>query len=444
VNAAMPRLNDKLKRMAADGRLRVRQARSAALKLDDHWQSLPRRSSGPIDVVDFFSGCGGMSAGFLSVNALAPTYRIGMAVDVDSDANETYAANIGLTPHQLDIADLAAHPAKTAKVVRGLRSSPNAPLVLIGCAPCQGFSSHRNASGATDIRNSLFVSFAKIAAAIRPDAVVVENVPEILSDRYWPLVAEARSILKKAGYISRIAVHDMAEFGVPQHRYRALMIAMRRPFQMPQSFLGRGEFRTVRNAIGHLPRILPGEIYSQDPMHVTAGHRTSTVKTIMAVPPDGGSRPWHVGPECLRRAEAKQGRAAYEDVYGRLWWDRPAITITAYARNPASGRYVHPDQHRGLSVREAALLQSFPSGYTFSGSFDSRFRQIGNAVPPAFSAYLAAHLVGELFRKEQPPVDEFDITGSIGPSFSRLIPALKAGHRRIADHAHKSIPTRAA
>jgi len=385
-----------------------------------------------------------MSAGFLSVNAIAPTYRIAMAVDIDGDANETYAANIGIKPHALDIATLAAHPKKTAKLIQSARSSPDTPLVLIGCAPCQGFSSHRNAAGEADLRNSLFVSFAKIAAAVQPDVIVIENVPEILSDRYWPLVAEARKVLEKAGYTLRIAVHDMAEFGVPQNRYRALMVAMKRPFRMPLGFLGKGEFRTVRDAIGKLPRIRPGEVTSRDAMHVTASHRASTVETIMAVPQDGGSRPWNAGPECLRRAEAKQGRAVYEDVYGRLWWNRPAITVTAYARNPASGRYVHPEQHRGLSIREAALLQSFPGNYAFCGSFDSRFRQIGNAVPPAFSAYLAIHLVGEIFRRDDIDMDQSDITGSIGPSFSRLIPALKAGHRKIADHTSQQIPTRVA
>lgn len=437
--------NSKIGPMIADRDVRSHHARSAALKLDDNWRTLKHiTKKAPIDVIDFFSGCGGMSAGFLSVNAVAPTYRIAMAVDIDEDANKTYAANIGITPQALDVATLATHPKKSAKLIQAARSSPDTPLVLIGCAPCQGFSSHRNAAGESDLRNSLFVSFAKIAAAVLPDVIVIENVPEILSDRYWPLVAEARKILEKSGYTLRIAVHDMAEFGVPQNRYRALMIAMKRPFRMPQGFLGKGGFRTVRDAIGKLPKLRPGEINPADAMHVTAGHRASTVETIMAVPKNGGSRPWNVGPECLRRAKVKQGRAAYEDVYGRLWWDRPAITITAYARNPASGRYVHPEQHRGLSVREAALLQSFPSNYSFFGSFDSRFRQIGNAVPPAFSAYLAAHLVGEIFCRDDTATDESDIVGPIGPSFSRLIPALKAGHRKMADQTTKQISVRAA
>jgi DNA (cytosine-5)-methyltransferase 1 len=214
----------------------ARRARQIALDLDSCWAKAHQRPSGPIDVIDFFSGCGGMSVGFSAVNAIAPAYRIAMAVDIDEDANTTYEANIGLRPHALDVTKLASDTAKTRKLIQGVRSSSRTPLVLIGCAPCQGFSSHRNAEGEKDLRNSLFVAFAKIAAAVQPEAIIVENVPEILTDRYWPLVVKARQILAQAGYQSRLAVHNMAEFGVPQQRYRALLIAMRRPFQMPRGF----------------------------------------------------------------------------------------------------------------------------------------------------------------------------------------------------------------
>lgn len=407
--------------------------RSAALGMDSRWLAAKAAAPGHIDVVDFFAGCGGTSAGFLSVNGISPTYRLALAIDNDADAIDTYRANLSPVAQQRDVFELSKDLSGTKQLINSCRQSPDAPLVMIGCAPCQGFSSHRNAGGKGDLRNSLFVAFARIAAEVQPDVIIAENVPEILTDRYWPLVAEARRLLAKAGYETRIAIHDMAEFGVPQHRFRALLIAARKPIGMPKSFLARGEFRTVRDAIGCLPAILPGVPAPSDAMHVTAGHRAATVETIKQVPIDGGSRPADVGPECLRRAAAKQGRAAYEDVYGRLWWDRPAITMTAYSRNPASGRYVHPEQHRGLSIREAALLQGFPSDYRFEGSFDSRFRQIGNAVPPMFAASLATYVAEALSPSFVAGVERPDIAGPIGPSFSRLIPAIKAGHRSIAD-----------
>lgn len=403
--------------------------RHISLGVDDLWKRSQKAPEGEIDVIDMFSGCGGMSAGFRMLNSLSPSYRLALAVDIDDDANETYRRNFGIAPERIDIGKLAEDDDNIKALVEGARSNPNAPLVLIGCAPCQGFSSHRNSKGALDERNSLFVAFARIAAKVQPDAVIVENVPELLTNRYWPLVEQARAILSESGYSTLLGIHDMAEFGVPQNRYRALMVGMKRPFKMPEGFLQRGSFRTVRSAIGGLPKIKAGEVCSIDSMHFTANHRGSTIQTIQAVPKDGGSRPYHAGPECLRRAGEKQGRAAYEDVYGRLWWDRPSITVTAYARNPASGRYVHPEQDRGLSVREAASIQSFPSDYVFAGSFDSKFRQIGNAVPPAFSAYLAAHIYAQLSCPEQQ--HDIGIEAPVGPSFSRLIPALKAGHRLL-------------
>lgn len=402
--------------------------RSVAMSLGDHWTARNRQSEGPIQLIDMFSGCGGMSVGFLSANSVIPAYRLLGAVDIDPVANATFHRNLGLRPSSLDVGKLARRRDLLSAFLAEIGYRRQDPLVLIGCAPCQGFSSHRNSNGKHDHRNRLFVDFARIAARLRPLAVVVENVPELLTNRYWPLVKAAGIILRRAGYTVRITVHNTAEFGVPQERFRTLVLAMRSPFILPKGFLCRSEFRTVRDAIGPLPRISPGERHPADPMHFTAGHNPSTIATIAKVPKNGGSRPPGVGPPCLRRIEERQGRSGYDDVYGRLFWDRPSITITAYARNPASGRFVHPDQNRGLSVREAALLQGFPPGFYFEGSLDEKFRQIGNAVPPVFSAFLAAHLLGEIFGQRIPagscPVG---ITGPVGASFSRLIASIKAG-----------------
>jgi DNA (cytosine-5)-methyltransferase 1 len=375
-----------------------------------------------------FSGCGGMSAGFMAVNGAFPAYRLLGALDIDPIANATYAKNVGLVPDELDVARLARRPALLRAFLERIGYDARRPLVMIGCAPCQGFSSHRNEHGAGDPRNHLFVDFANVVTRLRPVAAVMENVPEILTTRSWPLVTHVRSKLERAGYAVRIGVVNMAEFGVPQERFRALILALRHPFLLPNGFLKRSEFRTVRQAIGGLPKILPGERCPTDSMHFTAGHSPSTVATIAKVPKDGGRRPPGVGPECLRRIERKQGRSGYDDVYGRLYWDRPAITITAYARNPASGRYAHPEQNRGLSVREAALLQGFPPEFHFEGTLDEKFRQIGNAVPPAFAGFVASYLLGELagpsLTSRTAPAG---ITTPVGPSFSRLIPAIKAG-----------------
>ena len=404
---------------------------AVAASLDQYWGDSETAPEGPIDVIDMFSGCGGMSAGFRAVNAFIPAFRLALAVDIDEVANRSYMANFGAMYVNEDVHELATDKSKLERLLRSSGRRGGRPLILIGCAPCQGFSSHRNAVGESDQRNSLFVDFARIAANLKPDAVVVENVPELLTTKYWMYVEEARRLLEAEGYFVHLGVHNMAEFGVPQERYRALMLALKKPFRPPRGFLRRGEFRTVRQAIGRLPRIGAGERHHDDPMHYTVGHKESTIRTIRAVPVDGGSRPPDVGPQCLQRIHARQGKAAYEDVYGRLYWDRPAITITAHARNPASGRFVHPEQDRGLSVREAATLQGFPSGYLFEGTLDQRFRQIGNAVPPPFAAYLASHLLGEILSTvEHREAENGGVTKPVGISFSRLIPSLKAKNVR--------------
>ena len=411
-------------------------AAELASNFDRYWSASRSVTDGPIDVVDMFSGCGGMSAGFRALNGLLPAFRFAGALDIDHVSNQSYESNLGLRPFQGDLSELATRSTLPRSVMPFRRI--RAPLILIGCAPCQGFSSYRNCRGLEDRRNPLFLDFAHLACKLTPDAVVAENVPELFTDRYWGLVQDARALLEKSGYYVHLNVHNLAEFGLPQERFRALLVAMRRPFGLPAcGFLEREQFKTVRKTIAHLPRVSAGTHHESDEMHYSAGHRDSTLRTIRAVPKNGGSRPPDAGPECLRRAAHRNGRAVYEDVYGRLYWDKPAITITGYARNPASGRFVHPEQDRGLTVREAALLQGFPDDYWFAGSLDDRFRQIGNAVPPPFSAYVAA-LVLEALLKQRPNT-EFSpgIIRSVGPSFSRLIPALKAGRRDTALDARK-------
>lgn len=400
--------------------------RNVARDFDSHWRASSVSPVGPIEIIDMFSGCGGMSAGFRAINSLFPAFRQLLAVDLDPVANASYELNFDRAALREDVSRLARSPHRLKEIVN-LAGRRQSPLVLIGCAPCQGFSSHRNGAGEGDSRNSLFKDFATVASLLQPDAVVIENVPELLTERYWPYVKTIRRVLEKNNYYVHVSVHNMAEFGVPQERFRAVILAFKRRFRPARGYLNRSEFRTVRQAIGDLPRVKAGERHPDDSFHYTAAHHHSTIQTIRAVPLDGGNRPSNVGPKCLQRMANKQGKAGYEDVYGRLYWDRPAITITAYARNPASGRFVHPEQHRGLSIREAAKLQGFPSGYPFAGSLDEAFRQIGNAAPPPFSAYLAGLVLGELLSpSEYKGFIEPDITEPVGMSFSRLIPSLKA------------------
>lgn len=375
-------------------------------------------AKGSVGVVDFFCGCGGLSVGFEAIGRLTPSYRLLAAADFDEHAVETYAENLPIRP---TVKDLSLRGGKGQDSYLPVKWQ--GPLVVIGGPPCQGFSAHgKKNRSRSDERNDLILSFARHAVALTPDLIVMENVPEVLAERHWDRFQAFREILERAEYTVRAQIHNLAGFGVPQERFRALIIASRGGHAMPVPFLRPADFRSVRDAIGNLPAVAAGVVDPDDPMHVSSAHRASTLETIRQIPKNGGSRPQGVGPKCLDEVDG------FRDVYGRMSWDSPANTITAYSRNPASGRYIHPEQDRGLTVREAALLQGFPSQFVFRGPFGNRYKQIGNAVPPTFATYLAAHVLGELMGgpwDERRP-DGIDVVEPISNSFSSGIAGRKS------------------
>lgn len=334
-----------------------------------------------INVVDFFCCAGGMTLGFAS---LPKYFQIKGGVDINGVALTSYKANYNVNTLNTDIRYLS--PSDIYNTFKILQS--NKPLVIIGCAPCQGFSAHRKKDhGNEDSRNTLIGYFADIATRLNPDFIVMENVPEIINGKFKNHYDEAKKIYNAAGYHLVQRIYNAAEFGVPQARKRAIIVASKfEDFNLPLPIFEEKDFKSVRDAIGNLPEIYPGQISESDPLHRCATHRQSTIDVISKVPKDGGSRPKGVGPKCLDSVKG------FFDVYGRLSWDKPSITITQYARNPASGRFTHPEQNRGLSIREAARLQSFPDGFLLHGSLGQMFEQIGEAVPPLLALAIASQI----------------------------------------------------
>lgn len=301
---------------------------------------------------------------------------------------------------------------------------PTKPLILIGCAPCQGFSSHRKKDRREDERNELLAAFGAIVLALEPELVVMENVPEMLQKKHWKHYESFSSQVEKQGYLTRARLHNLASFGVPQERYRALVLASRlsHRIEMPQPTHAPSQFVSVRDAIERLPPLSAGEECRSDPMHKTSKHRRETVDLLKLIPHDGGSRkslPDGVGPKCHTRVDG------FRDVYGRLWWDRPAVAITARCRTPSCGRFVHPTQDRGLSVREAGLLQGFPADFYFEGPFDDKFKQIGNAVAPTFARALAEHIDQAWVGEAAPTSLEGDVRAPIEKSISSALAGMK-------------------
>ena len=380
-----------------------------------------------VQVVDFFSGCGGMSYGFHDAVTSRLRFDLRGAIDIDEHANATYRQALGISPLRMDVS-LLTSPRRLRDVLDEWGIDRARPLIAVGCAPCQGFSSHRKKDPRIDERNSLLVRFGTVLSHLKPDIAIMENVPEIFQEQHWNHFAQWRRTLAHAGYSIRAKIYNLAQFGVPQERFRALIIAARdwQDFAMPAPTHLPHEFVTVRDAIAHLPRLKSGGVDPRDPMHITSCHRASTVDLIKLIPPDGGSRsslPPGAGPNCWHNVDG------FRDVYGRLSWDKPAVAITARCRTPSCGRYVHPVQHRGLSVREAALLQGFPRDFHFVGPFDDKYKQIGNAVSPLFAAQVAEHLDREWHSNHSVAANDqaTDITVPIRKSFSSSIASLKRG-----------------
>jgi DNA (cytosine-5)-methyltransferase 1 len=376
-----------------------------------------------VQVIDMFSGCGGMSYGFRMAATNHVRYEILGGLDVDRHANATYERMLGRPALHQDVRELTGRKALNA-ALKAWGYNPELPLVLIGCAPCQGFSSHRKKDPRKDQRNELLAAFGEIAAMLKPNVVVAENVPEMLHRDHWPHFEAFRGQSKRSGYETRARIFNLAAFGVPQERYRALVLASRDPrlTEMPLPLRRPSEFTTVRQAIAHLPPLTAGQACQTDPMHITSRHRPETVHLLSLIPHDGGSRrslPEGVGPRCHNKVDG------FRDVYGRLWWDRPAVAITARCRTPSCGRFVHPVQNRGLSVREAALLQGFPPEYHFEGPFDDKYKQIGNAVAPMFSRAFAEHLDTAWVGKASATSPTDDVRTPIEKSISSALAGMK-------------------
>lgn len=375
----------------------------------DEWADrIPKRE---YDFVDFFCGAGGMSYGFHQMGNLTGRLRWAGAVDIDKHAIDTYARNYGHRPANINLGE-----AEIDEIRASLDLKEGNELILIGCAPCQGFSSHRKKDHrGPDSRNTLVGRFAEIAVELQPKMIIMENVPDLLAKKHWHHFKAFKDTVEAAGYHIAVKILGMADYGTPQSRFRTVLIAARDFIPtLPDPVFTDAQYRTVRDAIGHLPPLMAGEKDPDDPMHITSKHRKETVDILRQVPKDGGNRPKGVGPQCLDKV------AGFSDVYGRLAWDKTAVTVTARCRTPSCGRFAHPEQDRGLSVREAALLQGFPPEFYFEGPFDDKYKQVGNAVSPIFSTALAGHVLSLLAGQNHAEKEE-QINAPTFASYSGMI-----------------------
>lgn len=347
-------------------------------------------------VLDFYCGCGGMSAGFLLTRQSHTAFHIVAGIDTDPSALDTFRANIGAPGIRADIREIGAKPERLLEVIPFFRPETMRPLVFIGCAPCQGFSALRKGDDRDDDRNSLMNSFASIVNHYLPNYVVMENVPEILKGKFCDYYSSAASTLRQCGYDLSESIVDLSLYGVPQRRRRAVVLgSLNGCVQLPPPPFSASSARTVRDAIAHLLPLRAGEVDPADPTHRAPDHTPRLIKLFEQIPPNGGDRrsiPKALHIAAHRRLDGSQ-TPGFTDVYGRLRWDTPSVTITAKSRSPSSGRFLHPEQHRNITIREAALLQGFPANYTFFGPPTQQYRQIGEAVPPLFARFIATSIL---------------------------------------------------
>lgn len=329
----------------------------------------PKRETTRPTAFDCFAGCGGMSQGFKQAG-----YDVVGAIEIDSDAVGVYKLNHPATHiWPKDVREM------TAKAVLKQLGLKKGQLDLLGgCPPCQGFSTLRTYNGhrwTRDKQNDLIFEFQRLVLGLNPKRVMMENVPGLFKNAR---LKKFQAVLEEAGYEVKVNVLNVWEYGVPQRRRRMILLASRVSavaFAKPTT-----KTRTVRDAIGSMP--VAGE--SGDALHDIPENRSRKVAArIRQIPADGGSRaalPGRLKLECHKNSDG------FKDVYGRMAWDEPAPTITTGCFNPSKGRFLHPEADRAITMREAALLQSFSKSYKFPAALGKVkvAKMIGNALPPCF------------------------------------------------------------
>ena len=332
-------------------------------------------------VVDLFCGIGGLTHGFVLEG-----FNVVAGIDVDAACAYGYETNNSAKFLKEDVGNL------TGDMLNKMFPA-NGPRILVGCAPCQPFSTYVARKGISNPRWKLLQEFKRLVNESLPDFVSMENVPGLVRYQGGQLFQEFVEDLIKFNYEVKWKLVECEKLGVPQSRTRLVLLAS---LNSPIEFnLPRRKKRTVRDTIGHLIPIEAGSGNKHDPMHKSQALSELNMKRMRQSKPGGTWNDWDR--EIIAKCHLKKSGDQYLSIYGRMKWDDIAPTLTTQCFSYGSGRFGHPEQDRAMSLREASLLQSFPPYYEFHRpdeppTFHSTGRFIGNAVPVELGRCIARNI----------------------------------------------------
>lgn len=342
-----------------------------------------------IEAVDLFCGVGGLSFGMKNRDI-----KILAGFDLDYTCKYAFESNNNSAFYHKDISELLPEE------VSALYSSSSIKL-LAGCAPCQPFSSYSYKNKNKDSsKYDLLYEFGRLVQGVQPHIVTMENVAQILSFKEKPVLNDFVSTLIDEGYYVSVTKVFCPDYGIPQNRKRLVLLASKfgeidllPPTHSPDDYV------TVKDAIGNLPQLSAGETCKEDPLHRSSFLSPLNLKRIKNTPYGGSWKDW---PKdlMLKCHKSRRGKS-FGSVYGRMVWEKPAPTMTTQCTGFGNGRFGHPTQDRAISIREAALIQTFPLSYKFfkneeDVSIKRASRYIGNAVPPKLGEVIAESIINHI------------------------------------------------
>lgn len=342
-----------------------------------------------IGVIDLFCGIGGLSYGMFKKG-----FDIIAGFDIDDTCKYAYEQNNKSKFYNQDIKTV------TKEQINNLFNGYDIKI-LAGCAPCQPFSSYAfKVKDKDEDKYDLLYEFGRLVKETLPDIVTMENVSQILSFKEKPVLIDFVNLLEKNEYNVDFKVVYCPDYGIPQTRKRIVLLASRLgTINLTPPTHTKSKYRTVRQTIGKLPPIEAGEVCSSDPLHRARSLSELNLKRIKSTPIKGSWRDWD--DDLILDCHKKDTGKSFGSVYGRMAWDEPAPTMTTLCTGLGNGRFGHPEQNRAISLREAAMFQTFPKSYKFFSpkteiSITKASRYIGNAVPPKLGKVTAISILNHL------------------------------------------------